>query len=112
MFKTRERTTHIILCREEWETDAGLEDIDALHRSRGALCCGYHYVVRKDGTVEKGRIEELVGWHTPGHNETSIGIAWIDPPGVYLPWPNTLDRLLNDIEERYPGVEVIRQDQL
>ena len=37
---------------------------------------GYHYVVRRNGTVEKGRTEETTGAHCVGHNAHSIGICY------------------------------------
>ena len=39
------------------------EDIDRYHRSLGWKCCGYHYVIPTDGTIEAGRPEEF-GWST------------------------------------------------
>ena len=38
------------------------EDIDRYHRSLGWKCCGYHYVIPTDGTIEAGRPEELGIW--------------------------------------------------
>lgn len=38
---------------------------------------GYHYVVRLDGTVEKGREVEVAGAHCLGWNGRSIGICYI-----------------------------------
>ena len=49
------------------------EDIDRYHRSLGWKCCGYHYVIPTDGTIEAGRPEELVGAHCKHHNSHSIG---------------------------------------
>ena len=37
---------------------------------------GYHYVVRRDGTVENGRPIEEPGAHVVGHNRYSIGICY------------------------------------
>ena len=38
------------------------KDIDRWHRAQGwAYGCGYHYVVQIDGTVERGRPEDLKG---------------------------------------------------
>ena len=38
---------------------------------------GYHYVIRRDGTLELGRAEEVVGAHVAGHNAHSIGICMV-----------------------------------
>ena len=37
---------------------------------------GYHYVVRRDGSIEKGRPIEEVGAHCNLHNRYSIGICY------------------------------------
>ena len=42
---------------------------------------GYHYVIKRDGTVEHGRQEEVVGAHCEGYNQNSIGICLVG--GVY-----------------------------
>ena len=52
-------------------------DIDRWHKKRGWACIGYHYVVRLDGTVEKGRDLSRAGAHCAGHNVNSIGVCYI-----------------------------------
>jgi N-acetylmuramoyl-L-alanine amidase len=37
---------------------------------------GYHYVVRRNGTLEKGRWVDYMGAHTRGHNKDSIGTTY------------------------------------
>ena len=54
-----------------------MADIDRYHRSLGWKGCGYHYVIPTDGTIERGRPEELVGAHCKNHNRHSIGVAYI-----------------------------------
>ena len=52
-------------------------DIDRWHRERGFNGIGYHYVIRLDGKLEKGRDVALAGAHCKGWNEQSIGICYI-----------------------------------
>ena len=52
-------------------------DIDRWHRERGFNGIGYHYVVRLDGKLEKGRDVSLAGAHCKGWNERSVGICYI-----------------------------------
>jgi len=67
------------------EQDIGFDEIDSWHKARGfeyrengqSIHCGYHYIVRRDGTIERGRPEYAVGAHCHGHNEDSIGIVWV-----------------------------------
>ena len=52
-------------------------DIDCWHRERRYNGIGYHYVIRLDGKLEKGRDVALGGAHCKGWNERSIGICYI-----------------------------------
>ena len=51
-------------------------EIDQWHKARGWKGIGYHYVIRRDGSVEPGRPEETVGAHCQGHNSHSIGVCY------------------------------------
>lgn len=46
------------------------------HKKRGWKCIGYHYVIRRDGSIERGRPESMVGAHCQNHNQHSIGICY------------------------------------
>ncbi|MTK12531.1 MAG: N-acetylmuramoyl-L-alanine amidase [Clostridiaceae bacterium] len=52
-----------------------IEDIHRWHLENGWSGCGYHYFVRKDGTVYIGRDEKAVGAHCLNYNAVSIGIC-------------------------------------
>ena len=45
------------------------------HLKRGWSDVGYHYFIRKNGVLEKGRDEKIVGAHCKGRNRKSIGIC-------------------------------------
>lgn len=70
----RSSTTEIILHHA-----AGDGDVESIHNwhiyGNGWLGIGYHFYIRKDGTIYRGRPEEMVGGHTYGSNSTSIGIC-------------------------------------
>ena len=51
-------------------------DIDRWHRALGWKSIGYHFVVRRDGTIETGRSIEEVGAHCAGHNRYSVGVCY------------------------------------
>lgn len=62
--------------------DFGFKDINEWHKQRGfnspsGIHCGYHYIVRRNGTIERGRPDSEVGAHVAGHNSKTIGIVWI-----------------------------------
>ena len=52
--------------------------IDSWHRkdNHWKLGIGYHYVIRRDGTIESGRPEWMVGAHCVNHNAHSIGVCY------------------------------------
>ena len=58
-----------------WQ-QSGVKDIDNWHRDKGWKGCGYHYVVRRDGSIEKARPVEEVGAHCVNHNRHSIGVCY------------------------------------
>ena len=70
-------TLIIIHCSavKPWQ-ESGVREIDRWHRAKGWKSCGYHYVVRRDGTVEVGRTVEEVGAHCLNRNRHSIGICY------------------------------------
>ena len=52
------------------------EALDVMHRRRGFNGTGYHYYIRKDGTLYLTRSLERIGAHAKGFNAHSIGICY------------------------------------
>lgn len=59
------------------DQDLDVDDIRKMHKARGFNDVGYHYVIKRDGTVQKGRADSAVGAHVAGHNTGSLGICCI-----------------------------------
>ena len=77
---TRSRTSRIILHHAAAKScDAAT--IHQWHLNKNWSGIGYHFVVRKDGTIERGRPEKYVGAHATGANSDSIGICF---EGTYM----------------------------
>lgn len=38
---------------------------------------GYHFIIKRDGTVEEGRPVDVVGSHVKGWNDKSIGVCLV-----------------------------------
>lgn len=95
--------------------DADATMIDRWHRERGFLKIGYHYVIKRDGTVEPGRDETHVGAHEPRVNQVSVAICMVG--GVNAQGKAeanftdaqfvSLERLLTELRGRYPGAEIL-----
>ena len=59
--------------------DIGAEEVHRWHLDKGWDGCGYHYVIRRDGTLQRGRPVGRKGAHSGayGHNNYSIGITFV-----------------------------------
>lgn len=73
------KITHIVIhaAATKKREDIGVTEIRQWHKLRGFKDVGYHYIIRRNGIVEKGRPEEKIGAHVQGHNATSIGICLV-----------------------------------
>lgn len=101
--------------------DIGAKEIDRWHRARGWLKIGYHYVIRRDGTLETGRNEDEVGAHVEGFNTHSIGICMVggmteDGKGAENNFTDQqwgcLHSLLESLRDKYPQAEIKGHYQL
>lgn len=70
----RRATEYIILHHRAGEGDA--DSIHKGHIASGWTGIGYHFYVRKDGSVFRGRPQEMVGAHCVGYNLTSVGVCF------------------------------------
>jgi N-acetyl-anhydromuramyl-L-alanine amidase AmpD len=95
--------------------------IDSWHRRRGwKMGIGYHYVVRRDGQVEPGRPEWLIGAHCLHHNRHSIGVCYeggLDSEGRPADTRTTeqklaMVQLLEVLHRRYPRALIVGHHDL
>lgn len=95
--------------------DIGIAQLRAMHLARGFRDVGYHYAIRRDGRVEKGRPDNVMGAHVEGHNDGSLGICMIG--GVKADGKTaetnftaaqyaSLETLLRDLKGRYPNARI------
>ncbi len=54
--------------------DVSAETVHEWHLNQGWAGIGYHFLIRKDGTIEQGRPLGTVGAHVYGENRHTIGI--------------------------------------
>lgn len=114
--KARSRTDFIAVhCSATTPTmNIGKAEIDRWHRAKGWLCIGYHFVIRRDGTIEIGRPVDAIGSHVQNYNSVSVGICLVggvDAKGKsednftddqYI----TLAKLLRELKAKYPNAKV------
>ena len=95
--------------------DIGASDIRRWHKDRGWSDIGYHYVIRRDGTLEEGRPLERAGTHGKNFNNNSIGICMVggldksgEPENNFTDDQfTTLRLLLHNLHARFPEAEIL-----
>jgi N-acetyl-anhydromuramyl-L-alanine amidase AmpD len=70
----RLETTAIVIHHTGADLDPDAATIHEWHRQRGWNGCGYHYIIRKDGSIERGRPKWAVGSHAYGRNTDTVGV--------------------------------------
>jgi len=94
----------------------GAADINKWHRAKGWACIGYHYVIKRDGTIEQGRDEKVIGAHVENWNAVSLGICMVggvSADDIKKAENNfteaqfaSLKNLLVDLKTRYPKAKI------
>ena len=69
----RSSTKRIIL--HHAAMNGSVEAVHNVHKAKGWSGIGYHFYVRKDGSIYRGRPEYAIGAHASGSNYNSIGIC-------------------------------------
>lgn len=87
------------------------EDIDRWHKSNGWSGIGYHFFVRKDGSIYEGRPLYATGSQAQGVNTKSIGICAEGDYSVDIVMPkeqyNSITELLVYLKNRYPTAKKV-----
>lgn len=93
------------------DMDASAEQIHSWHLNNGWAGIGYHYVIRKNGTIERGRPEWAIGSHAYGENSHTIGIHVCGDFSAVKPTEIQIEKcaaLIADICDRY-GIPIDRK---
>ena len=91
------------------EMDVDAKEIKRWHvEERKFSDIGYHYIIKRDGTLEPGRSVELQGAHALAVNASSVGCCLVGrgdnfTKDQYL----SLHNIIQTLMDMYPGVEVI-----
>ena len=107
----------IIHCADTYVSmDVGVDEIRSWHvDGNGWDDIGYHYVIRRNGMVGKGRPDDVVGAHARGMNSKSLGICIVGGKGLdnqpevnytYAQWDSLLT-LCNNLSDNHPEADVI-----
>lgn len=126
-FKQRTRTDYIVVHYSATppSMDIGAEEIRRWHiEERGWADIGYHYIIRRDGSIEIGRRnsdlipwewDQAVGAHVAGWNARSVGVCLVggvdaqgQPEANYTDFQwDSLKALVQALKMKYPDAEVL-----
>lgn len=73
---TKREHTDLIVLHHAAASSCTAMDVHSWHVANGWVGIGYHFFVRKDGSIYRGRPEHCVGAHAYGANYKSIGICF------------------------------------
>ena len=108
----------------------GSEEINKIHLESGLNGIGYHYVIRRDGSLQRGRPINIQGEHVTvnKHNERSIGIVFVGGINVPSGTPNlenfisvqsltrsqfnTFDHFCRAFFARFPGGQAVGHNDI
>lgn len=114
----RQRTDFIVIhcSATPAAMDIGAKEIDRWHRAKGWFKIGYHFVIRRDGSIEYGRELSEVGAHAYGVNDRSIGICMVGGVAedgktaqnnfTQAQW-TALEKLASELEPQFPHAKLV-----
>jgi len=104
------------------------EDIHKTHIALDMDGIGYHYIIRRDGTLQRGRPVDLIGDHTAAFNNLTLSIAFVGgytcPTNTNSPETfksresltraqfNTFDQFCNVFYAYIPGGQLVGHNDL
>ena len=122
MIKREKTDTIVIHCSATPPTmDIGVEKIREWHVGENHWDdVGYHHILKRCGTLEPGRPEEMQGSHARAVNGTSLGICLVGGSNASGDWENnfqdeqfvTLKSLILDLIKRYEIKKIIGHYQV
>jgi N-acetyl-anhydromuramyl-L-alanine amidase AmpD len=95
------------------------ETVEQIHNfhinNNGWAGIGYHFYIRKDGTVYKGRDEKYAGAHCENYNSVSLGICLEGNFEIEKPTDSqlkSLSELLQYLTKKYGYVHIVGHNDL
>ena len=100
--------------------DVDVAKVTEWHTQRGFDTIGYHYLIKRDGTLQGGRDEDVVGAHAVAVNGTSVGVALVGGGTVDMGWENnftpvqfeTLKSIIIKLKDKYNIEKIIGHYQV
>ena len=106
---SRRSTTKLIVLHHAAAKSATVTQIDQWHKAKGWSGIGYHFYVRKNGEIYRGRPIWAVGAHAEDSNSNSIGICTegnFDTETMPQAQEKAIKELLEYLKALYPKAQV------
>ena len=98
------------------DMDIGVHEIRRWHvEENGWADIGYHFVIKRDGTVEAGRDQDAPGAHARNYNDKSIGICLVGGKPTFnftTAQMQALDTLCRTLRVEYPTAKIIGHNEV
>ena len=95
------------------------ETVEQIHNfhinNKGWAGIGYHFYIRKDGTIYKGRDEKYSGVHCENYNSVSLGICLEGNFEIEQPTEKqltNLSELIQYLKKKYGNIQVVGHKDL
>ena len=114
VLSNRASTDYIVLHHAE-ASSCTAADVDRWHKANKWIGIGYHFFVRKDGSIYEGRPLWSMGAHVSGKNNCSIGVC---AEGKYtsetmpLTQKTAICELLVYLKEMYPQAQIVGHKEI
>lgn len=103
--------THIVIHHAASARDLSATQIHNMHLNNGWSGIGYHFVVRQNGIIERGRPEDKLGAHCANANSNRLGICFagnFDVNKMNETQLNAGKELIEFLKRKYPNAKLIR----
>lgn len=95
------------------------ETVEQIHNfhinNNGWAGIGYHFYIRKDGTIYRGRPEKYIGAHCENYNSVSLGICCEGNFEIEQPTEKqltSLSELIQYLKKKYGNIQVVGHKDL
>ena len=109
----RSSTNYIVLHHRAGNGD--VNSIHSQHLGQGYAGIGYHFYVRKDGSVYRGRPVNTIGAHCLNYNRVSVGVCFEGNFEQEMPTKEQIKSgidIVNYLLNLYPKAKVVRHKDL
>ena len=107
---SRRAKTNVIVLHHAAAHTCTAQQIDNWHKGNGWSGIGYHFFIRKDGSIYRGRPEWAVGAHASGRNSDTIGVCvegnYEEEKTMPQTQKNSVKEILRYLKGKYPKAEL------